>query len=184
MGGYCREELGIQTSFKGVSEMILLVKLLEHNNWANLQIIEACSTLTDEQLDAAPLPTSTWSIRHTLRHLVKSQEGYVSLLTLQPRQEQAGPLPFAELRSVAQRSGESLLTLIHNKTDEYFGTRIQTTDGYLIELWVVMVQTLNHATDHRRQISRMLRILDVAPPDLDGWTFGEVTDAVIPITAG
>ena len=64
----------------------ILVKLLEHNNWANLQMIEACSTLTGEQLDATPLPTSAWSIRHTLHHLVESQQGYVSLLTLQPNQ--------------------------------------------------------------------------------------------------
>ena len=67
------------------------------------------------------------------------------------------------------------------RPSEYFNTRIQTTDGYLIELWVVIVQTLNHAADHRRQISRMLRILDVAPPKLNGWTFGEVTEAVVPI---
>ena len=27
-----------------------LFKLFEHNNWANLQIIQACSSLSDEQL--------------------------------------------------------------------------------------------------------------------------------------
>ncbi len=31
-----------------------LVKLFEHNHWANLQIIQACSVLSDEQLDANP----------------------------------------------------------------------------------------------------------------------------------
>jgi len=29
-------------------------KLFEHNNWANLQIIQACVALSDEQLDADP----------------------------------------------------------------------------------------------------------------------------------
>ena len=82
----------------------LLVKLIEHNNWANLQIIEACSILTDEQLSAAPLPTSSWSVRHTLVHLVESQGGYVSLLT-SPKRKQALPLTvsFTELQRSAER---------------------------------------------------------------------------------
>jgi uncharacterized damage-inducible protein DinB len=31
-----------------------LVKLFEHNNWANRQSIQACAALSDEQLDAEP----------------------------------------------------------------------------------------------------------------------------------
>ena len=31
-----------------------LVKLFEHNNWANLQVIQVCSVLSDELLDAEP----------------------------------------------------------------------------------------------------------------------------------
>ena len=54
-----------------------LVKLFEHNNWANLQIIQACSTLSDEQLDAEPQTATMGSIRLTLIHLVASQRGYL-----------------------------------------------------------------------------------------------------------
>lgn len=32
----------------------ILEKLFEHNNWANLQIIQACASLSDAQLDAEP----------------------------------------------------------------------------------------------------------------------------------
>jgi len=59
-----------------------LEKLFEHNNWANLQIIQACSALSDEQLDAEPQSVTKGSIRRTLLHLVASQQGYLSLLTL------------------------------------------------------------------------------------------------------
>ncbi len=161
----------------------ILAKLIEHSNWANFQIIEACSTLSEEQLNAVPLPTSSWSIRHTLFHLVESQGGYVSLLTSSPERKQAIPLTasFTELRRAAEKSGEALLTLAHSETGEYFAARIQTADGYFIDLWVVVVQAINHATEHRRQVCRMLRILDVTPPRLDGWAFGEATDAVLPI---
>ena len=174
MGKLAKREKGVF----GMTETIL-VKLIEHNNWANLHIIEACSALTDDQLDATPLPTSEWSIRFTLSHLVEAQRGYLSLLTWSRERRQA-PLSFAELRESVKASGEGLLTLIGDEARQDFRTRIQTSDGYLVEPWVVVVQTINHATEHRRQLCRMLRILGVTPPNLDGWSFGEFTDAVVP----
>ena len=59
-------------------------------------------------------------------------------------------------------------------------TRLRTTDGYFVEPWVVMVQAINHATDHRRQISGLLKALGVTPPTLDGWSFGEAENALVP----
>jgi uncharacterized damage-inducible protein DinB len=46
-----------------------LEKIFEHNNWANLRIIEICSTLTDEQLDAEPQSVTKGNIRATFIHL-------------------------------------------------------------------------------------------------------------------
>ena len=47
-----------------------LEKLFEHNNWANQMIIQACSVLSDEQLDAEPQSVTKGTIRRTLIHLV------------------------------------------------------------------------------------------------------------------
>ena len=55
----------------------VLVRLIEHNNWANLQIVEACWALSDEQLDAEPEAAVKGSIRNTLWHLVAAQDNYV-----------------------------------------------------------------------------------------------------------
>lgn len=80
----------------------VLAKLFEHNNWANLRIIQACSALSDEQLDAELLSTTKGSTRQTLLHLVASQRGYLALLTL-PVEERPKTLPaFAELQEVTQ----------------------------------------------------------------------------------
>jgi len=49
-----------------------------------------------------------------------------------------------------------------------------------VEPWVVMVQAINHATEHREQISSMLSALGVTPPELDGWAYGEATHGLIP----
>jgi uncharacterized damage-inducible protein DinB len=51
----------------------ILEKILGHNHWANLQMIEACAALSDAQLDAEPQSVTRGSIRLTLLHIVASQ---------------------------------------------------------------------------------------------------------------
>ncbi|OGO35621.1 MAG: hypothetical protein A2W35_05020 [Chloroflexi bacterium RBG_16_57_11] len=158
----------------------ILVKLFEHNNWANLKIIQACSILNDEQLDAEPQSATKGSIRRTLLHLVASQQGYFSLLTLPIEARLESHPTYDELQVSASISGEGLLSLARDWPDKYQNTRLQTTDGYFVEPWVVMLQAINHATEHREQIKSMLSSLGVTPPDIDGWDYGEDTNALIP----
>ena len=160
----------------------VLAGLFEHNNWANLQIIEACAALSNEQLDAEPQSATFGSIRVTLTHLVAAQQGYLSLLTLPIESRHKISPSFAELPQVASSSGEGLLELARNESSTLLRIRVQTTDGYFIEPWVVMVQAINHATEHREQINSMISALGVTPPDLDGWSYGEFTEAVVPIS--
>jgi uncharacterized damage-inducible protein DinB len=157
----------------------VLVKLFGHNNWANLQMIQACAALHDEQLDAEPHSATKGTIRQTLLHLVSSQRGYLALLTLPVEKREKVPLEFSELKEVAQSSGEALLDLI--KSDQLPRTRLQTTDGYFVEPWVVILQILNHATEHREQLNSMLSALGQTPLDQDGWSYGEFTNALVPI---
>ena len=158
----------------------ILEKLFEHNNWANLRIIETCSTLSDEQLDAEPQSVTKGTIRVTLTHLVASQHGYLSLLTLPAEARQRISPTFTELQKVASVSGEGLIALARDASG--LKARLQTTDGYYVDPWVVMVQVINHATEHREQICSMLNALGVTPPDMDGWAHGEVTKALIQIS--
>ena len=157
-----------------------LEKLFEHNNWANHQIIQACSALSDEQLDAEPQSATKGSIRRTLVHLVSSQQGYLRTLTM-PLEERldAVTVEFAMLPESASKSGEGILTLARRE-QKPFKSQLQTRDGYLVESWVLMVQIINHASEHREQINSMLTALGVTPPDLDGWSYGEATNALIP----
>jgi uncharacterized damage-inducible protein DinB len=156
-----------------------LVKLFEHNNWANDRIIQACSTLSDEQLDAQPQSVTKGTIRRTLIHLVNSQAGYLALLTLPVESRPVADAPFTELRESARISGEGLLALA--RAMQSLNTRLQTTDGFYVEPWVVIVQIINHATEHREQINSMLSSLGVTPPDMDGWSYGEATHTLVPI---
>lgn len=157
-----------------------LVKLFEHNNWANQKIIEACYALSDEQLDTEPHSVTKGNIRETLSHLVTSQRGYLALLTLPLEERPTFPLEFADLKESAQRSGEGLLALAAGE-QKPFEARLKTRDGFYTEPWVVMLQVINHATEHREQIKSMLSALGVNPPDIDGWDYGESTQALVPI---
>ena len=153
----------------------ILVKLFEHNNWANIQIIQACSTLSDKQLDAEPQSATKGNIRETLTHLVNSQRGYLSLLTLTLEARHHSPPTFAGLQESAQISGEGLLALVRDESSKFPKTRLQTTDGFFVEPWVVILQVINHATEHREQIKSMLSALGMTPPNIDGWDYGEFT---------
>lgn len=160
----------------------ILVKLFEHNNWANLQILQACSALSDEQLDAPPQSATEGSIRSTLQHLVSAQYGYLRLLTL-PLEERRDrvTVAFADAETSLENSGERLLELARDVSSLPV-THIQTRDNHLVESWVIMVQIINHATEHREQIKSMLTAMGITPPSIDGWDFGEATKALIPLS--
>ncbi len=121
------------------------------------------------------------SIRSTLSHLVTSQRGYLSLLTL-PVEERVRVSPaFDELQEFVSKSEEGLLALARDE-QKPLKSQLQTMDGYFVEPWVVMVQVINHTTEHREQIKSMLSALGVTPPDIDGWDYGEATNTLIPIS--
>lgn len=156
-------------------------RVLEHHNWANAQILQACAALTDGQLDAEPQSATQGSIRSTLHHLVQAQAGYLRLLTLpvEERRSRLFEVQASELAQVAQESGEALLALVRDEADSRMRQRLETTSGYLVEAWVVLLQVINHATEHREQIKSMLSALEVEPPGIDGWDYGKATGAAV-----
>ncbi len=160
----------------------ILTKLFEHNNWANHRIIQTCAALSEEQLDAEPQSATKGSVRRTLWHLVGSQQHYLSLLTgIEPPFAWQAPPPFSELALSARISGQGLLALAGDSSNELLLRRLTTDDGYYTEPWVVLVQVINHATEHREQISSMLTALSVTPPCMDGWSYGEAINALVPV---
>lgn len=157
-----------------------LEKIFEHNNWANLQIIQVCLALSDEQLDAEPQSAMKGSIRLTLQHLVAAQHSYLRTLTLPLElRREAFTVEFNELQESLQKSGDGLLALARGE-QKPLTPQLQTRDGHLADPWVLMVQIINHATEHREQIKSMLSSLGVTPPDIDGWDYGIATNALIP----
>jgi uncharacterized damage-inducible protein DinB len=159
-----------------------LVRLFEHNHWANLQILQACAALTDEQLDAPPTSATYGSIRSTLLHFVSSQHSYLRTLMLpvELRRERV-LVEYANLEASARMSGEAFIALARDPSGIYAITPLRTRDKYYVEPFVVMVQVINHATEHREQIKSMLTALGITPPSIDGWDYGFATNTLVPI---
>jgi len=90
-----------------------LPDFFQYNLWANLRLLDACTHLSDEHLNATTKGTFG-SVRESLMHLFAAEEGYVGALTgtsPTPRLEELITFPgFDELQRRAKRSGEALIT--------------------------------------------------------------------------
>jgi uncharacterized damage-inducible protein DinB len=153
-----------------------LIELFRHNAWANQLLFDACEELSDAQLDATVVGTYG-NIRDTLTHLVGAQERYVEALT------QAGSItafreraPFpgvAALRDGARTSSEALIELAAQAQS---GATVTTTwrgERATLPVWLLLVQAINHATEHRAQVAAILTQQGIDPPTMDGWTYHE-----------
>lgn len=159
-------------------------RLVEHNNWANLQLLAACETLTEAQLDFQSKTAVFGSIRETLQHIVLSQEDYASMLTtLDHPAGREYVLTFSELRQLLKQSGTELLSHLQNSPDKLNQPYLHLKDGYKVAPWVFLVQVVNHATEHREQIKSIISDFGIEPPRVDGWEFAKQQDALSPPSA-
>jgi uncharacterized damage-inducible protein DinB len=115
-------------------------------------------------------------------HFVRSQQGYLGILTVPVEERESISIDFDELKESALKSGEDLLAIARGERQPLQAS-LRTKNGYSVEPWVVMVQIINHATEHREQIKSMLTDLGIKPPEIDGWDFGEYSNALIPRSA-
>jgi uncharacterized damage-inducible protein DinB len=153
-----------------------LVELFRHNAWANQRLFDACEGLSDAQLDTTIVGTFG-SIRSTLMHIVGAQERIVAALSETEQvsvSRDRAPFPgLAELRDGARTSGEALVELAAQAKS---GATVTTTwrgEAYTLPVWLLLVQALNHATEHRAQVAAILTQQGIEPPGMDGWTYHE-----------
>jgi len=153
-----------------------LAELYKHNLWANLLSLEACANLTDEQLDTTVLGTYG-NLRDTLVHLAGAEERYAASLKNQPRPpaREHEPFPgFDTLRALLTESGQDLIEIANTArpTDIVRG---KNRNGEPFEMSgnVLLIQAINHATEHRAHINLILTHLGLTSPNLDGWAYGD-----------
>ncbi len=161
----------------------LIQDLYRQNEWANLRLIEVCRGLTDDQIDATA-PGAFGSIRHTLTHLVGAEARNVRRLGATPAREVAsrgGTWPgFDALEAVVRSSADGLI----ERARAVGGSTVIVDEGrgvrYEIEANVLLVQVINHSTEHRSQICTILTTLGALPTTgdegqtiIDAWAWSD-----------
>jgi uncharacterized damage-inducible protein DinB len=152
-----------------------IVEMFRHNRWANLRLLDACLNLSDEQLTASVAGTYG-ALRDTLLHIVRAEALYLGLLNGLPRAQIERPGPeasLAELRERAATLGEELAQVASRiGPNDTFADRDESEIYQLPGPWL-LVQAINHATEHRAQVATILTQLGVEPPDMSGWAYME-----------
>ena len=150
-----------------------LTTLFSHNLWANLRLLETCTELTDEQMDAS-IPGAYGSIRDTLEHIVKSEQSYTSRIStgqMLHRPADEPPLSIAEMIDSVRTTGLGFIE---------WAPKVKAADTVTID-WdgtprevpktIILTQVINHATEHRAQVMAILTQLGIDSPDLQGWQY-------------
>jgi uncharacterized damage-inducible protein DinB len=152
--------------------MSTLGALFEHNQWATERLLEACRELSTEQFEASVVGTYG-ALGATLAHIASGDAFYVKLLTgwrPSTRWQQDDPFPGVdELLEVVRETGPRLRAAAESIPAD---RPIERDPGELIPASVILVQAINHATEHRGHATTILTQLGIEPPAIDGWHYG------------
>jgi uncharacterized damage-inducible protein DinB len=89
------------------------MEFILYNNWANQRLLQACGSLSEEQL-GTKIPGAYGTIRETLGHMIRAEGYYLELLTggsPQPAFKwEAGP-SVTKMAAYAAQIGEALVEM-------------------------------------------------------------------------
>jgi uncharacterized damage-inducible protein DinB len=151
-----------------------LVGMFEHNRWANDRLLDFCARLDDAMLDTS-LAGHYGTIREMLWHIVRSEVTYHAVLTT-PRPDERrlneSPIPpLADMIELNRKTGDLFIQCARDIPGDAILEGVRCGEHYVISASVMFIQAINHATEHRTQISAILTLQGLEPPSLDGWTY-------------
>ena len=153
-----------------------IVEMLRYNAWANTRLLDACTDLTDDQLDAH-LDFASGPVRELLVHIVGAQQTYV--LRTQGRQHE-GELNrtslwpgISQLKSIADETNSQLISIA-----EELGPNAEVALPYLGGTYryptrFFLVHAAEHGVEHRTEVKLTLASIGMPTPDLDAWEYSE-----------
>jgi uncharacterized damage-inducible protein DinB len=162
----------------------LLTEAFRYNKWANLQLLDVCAKLSDEQLQMTA-PGTYGTIAATLLHLFAAEQRYLRRLAgTKPELSEHDPAPIKTiLREHAVRSGDSLIEAATRTTPDEIIDEARDGGRYRIHLGVVLLQAMHHGNDHRTHVCTILGSNGIEYGDIDVWAYGEATGALVSIPA-
>jgi uncharacterized damage-inducible protein DinB len=159
----------------------LLDDAIAHHVWATETLIDACASLTPEQL-STPASGTYGSILDTFRHLVSTDCWYLTFFVNTPQRiEEDSEAELDELRAAITANGTEWQELLASGPEPERDI-VENGDGWNFHspLGFRLAQVLEHGTDHRSQVCTALTSLGIEPPQIDLWAYGEATGRTRP----
>ena len=145
--------------------------LCEYNAWANEHVLDAASSLDEDEL-AKELGASFGSVRGNLLHVLWAEGIWLERFT----GGDAADVPratagIAAVRETYAASSSELSRFVSALTEENLGEKLAYTDtrgnDFEPPLWQPLVHLVNHGTHHRAECAMLLTSLGHAPRQLD-----------------
>jgi uncharacterized damage-inducible protein DinB len=158
------------------NESQILVRMFQHNLWANDEMLAACGGLSEAQL-AIELAGTYGRLDQTLVHLARAQGGYVRRLTgWEPGPEHTleyeDHFPGTDAISRHLRfTGDRLVEFAATISADQELSFVYDGRPQRLPAWVVLLQAAYHATEHRQQVATILTGLGIEPPEPDLWAY-------------
>jgi uncharacterized damage-inducible protein DinB len=158
------------------------IEAFRYNRWANLLLLDACSSLTHHQLELTA-PGTYGTVASTFLHLLGAEQRYIRRLGgPEPTIHDADPFPGVDpLRIHAATSGDALIDLAGRLRPDETVERIEPGGTFLVEAGVILIQALHHGNDHRTHICTILGGNGLFVPDMDVWAYGRATGGIVPV---
>jgi uncharacterized damage-inducible protein DinB len=150
-------------------------RFLAHSGWATEALLEHCLGLGDEVLTATAGGTYG-TLHETLTHLMDADADYLSWLTGGEDVPLEGAAELDVLRRYAERSREGWRAYLASAPDH---EREVVSGDRASPAWLLVVQAVHHANEHRSQVCSILSAHGLPHPALDGWAFGQAEGAFV-----
>jgi uncharacterized damage-inducible protein DinB len=157
---------------------LAILHVYRHNSWATHALLGFLESQPPEVL-AATTPGSFGTVAQTLVHLVAAQERYVERLAAakraEPVRESGGWRGFQPLRESLDWSDPRLLAAAGTAPENAELETDRNGELVTLKLATLLAQAINHATEHRVNITTTLAALEIEHPELDVWAYAEAT---------
>ncbi|HEY8863531.1 MAG TPA: DinB family protein [Candidatus Dormibacteraeota bacterium] len=144
-------------------------EIIRHNSWATAHLVEHVQSMPPETLDLSA-PGTFGPIGPTLAHILSAERAYMTRLkggTPVPRPRDS-KVDMAELADQARSLGEEWEHLLQAGINA--DLEVQTRQGPQMA-GTLLVQVVNHATEHRAHVCTVLGTHGIEPPALDAFTY-------------
>ena len=152
----------------------LLLAHAGYSAWATGRALEACSSLTPDELDRG-VGASHSSILGTFRHIHDGERIWLArLVDVDNERLPTGPAPEHSCEFLVQswpKLWGGYRQWLESTSDDELKFELSTIlpDGTLFRAprWQIVLHAINHSTFHRGQVITMLRCFGVVPPNTD-----------------